>query len=81
MKLAAAAVQVSVLALALSAGVSAGRGSEVFPAGALPRGILPMTSQPFDTGRSCNERGSYCDPQVPCCSVQQYWYGGICICS
>ena len=25
----------------------------------------------------CVFRGSYCDPQVPCCARYQYWYGNV----
>ncbi|KAH9046814.1 hypothetical protein EDB84DRAFT_1435250 [Lactarius hengduanensis] len=28
-----------------------------------------------DAARPCVFRGSYCDPQVPCCARYQYWYG------
>ncbi len=30
-----------------------------------------------DAARPCVFRGSYCDPQVPCCARYQYWYGNV----
>ena len=70
------------LALAVSATMPAGSGPSLETG---TRGSNTRTEQrialaaldPIVDAPPCVFRGSYCDPQVPCCARYQYWYGNV----
>ncbi|KAN0127387.1 hypothetical protein V8E53_014819 [Lactarius tabidus] len=74
------------LALAVSATIpiGSGPGLEIDAGSSYARTeqhIALAALDPIVDAPPCVFRGSYCDPQVPCCARYQYWYGNICLCS
>ncbi|KAI9441710.1 hypothetical protein H4582DRAFT_1934383 [Lactarius indigo] len=72
------------LALAVSASMptGSGKGPEIGAGSGNTRTdhqhiALAALDPIIDTIRPCVFRGSYCDPQVPCCARYQYWYGNV----
>lgn len=73
------------LALAVSATIptstGSGRGPEIDAGSGNTRSdqriALAALDPVINTERPCVFRGSYCDPQVPCCARYQYWYGNV----
>lgn len=72
------------LALAVSATIPIGSGSSLdIDAGgssstrADQRIALAALDPIVNAVPPCVFRGSYCDPQVPCCARYQYWYGNV----
>lgn len=72
------------LALAVSATIPIGSGSGLnidargsSSTRADQRIALAALDPIVDAALPCVFRGSYCDPQVPCCARYQYWYGNV----
>ena len=71
------------LALAVSATIPTGSSNDLnIDAGASntrtdQRITLAALDPIVDAVPPCVFRGSYCDPQVPCCARYQYWYGNV----
>ena len=70
-----------VLALAVSAQTGGGKGPAIGAGSGNTRTdqriALAALDPVVDAMRPCVYRGSYCDPQVPCCARYQYWYGNV----
>ena len=72
------------LVLAVSATIPIGSGSslDIDARGSSSRRAdqriaLAALDPVVDAVPPCVFRGSYCDPQVPCCARYQYWYGNV----
>jgi hypothetical protein len=80
MKLHLSAVLAFPLALAVSATIPTGSGKSpgIDSNTRTDQRITLAALDPIvDAVRPCVFRGSYCDPQVPCCARYQYWYGNV----